>query len=215
MKIHRICTIGLLMLCLIALTGCSVVERVLTSQQSSGTRVDGIFTELNTAIREGNLDEVQRLLNEGAQPNIAADYGVGAESIPVSNLSLAVNFNNDPVPIVKMLLEAGADPVEDFPAMHDAIQKGDLNVVELLAQYGADVDSGLQSAVMFDQIDIVRLLLDYSADPNKAVTMARTTYNANILKLLEEAGATIDRKPRHETHPEDYKTENGVKVRIR
>ncbi|MNI77204.1 Ankyrin repeats (3 copies) [compost metagenome] len=117
--------------------------------------------------------------------------------------------------MVKILLEAGADPLEDFPAMHDAIEKGNLKVVELLAQYGSDVDSSLQSAVMFDQVAIVRLLLDYGADPNKGVTLAKTTYNADMLKLLEEAGATIDNRPRHETHPEDYKTEDGVRVRIR
>ncbi|SDS68693.1 Ankyrin repeat-containing protein [Paenibacillaceae bacterium GAS479] len=116
--------------------------------------------------------------------------------------------------MVKLLLEAGADPKEDFLAMHDAIEKGDLNVVELLAQYGADVDSGLQSAVMFNQVDIILLLLNYGADPNSGVTLARTTYNADILKLLEDAGATIESRPRHETHPEDYKTENGVRVRI-
>ncbi|GIO03543.1 hypothetical protein J5TS2_42110 [Brevibacillus halotolerans] len=197
-----------------ALTGCSLVERVLTSQQSEQARTDGMFTELNTAIREGNLNEVQRLLDEGASPNIAADYGVGADAVDVGNLSLAVNFNEDPVPMVKILLEAGADPLEDFPAMHDAVEKGNLEVVELLTQYGADVDSGLQSAVMFDQVDIVRLLLDHGADPNKGVMLARTTYNANMLKLLEEAGATIESRPRHETHPEDYKTEDGVRVRI-
>ncbi len=215
MKMRRIYAIGLLFLCLIALTGCSIVERMLTSQQSEQVRTDGIFTELNAAIREGKLNEVQRLLDEGASPNIAADYGVGAESIPVGNLSLAINFNNDPVPMVKILLEAGADPSEDFPAMHDAIEKGNLEVVELLTQYGADVDSGLQSAVMFDQVAIVRLLLDYGADPNKGVMLAKTTYNADILKLLEDAGATIDNRPRYETHPEDYKTEDGMRVRIR
>ncbi|MNW52961.1 Ankyrin repeats (3 copies) [compost metagenome] len=215
MKMRRIYVIGLLLLCLIALTGCSIVERVLTSQQSEQVRTDSIFTELNTAIREGNLNEVQRLLDEGASPNIAADYGVGADAIPVGNLSLAVNFNEDPVPMVKILLEAGADPSEDFPAMHDAIEKGNLEVVDLLAQYGADVDSGLQSAVMFDKVEIVRMLLAHGADPNKGVPLARTTYNAEMLKLLEEAGATIDNRPRHETHPENYKTEDGVRVRIR
>lgn len=211
----RIYAIGILLLCLMALTGCSIVERVLNSQQSEQARTDGIFTELNSAIREGNLNEVQRLLDKGASPNIAADYGVGAESIPVGNLSLAVNFNEDPGPMVKLLLEAGADPSEDFPAMHDAIEKGSQEVVELLAQYGADVDGGLQSAVMFDQVAIVRLLLDHGADPNKGVPLARTTYNAEMLKLLEEAGSTIDNRPRHETYPEDYKTEDGVRVRIR
>lgn len=115
---------------------------------------------------------------------------------------------------MKLLLEAGADPSKDFPAMHDAIEKGNLEVVELLAQYGVDVDSGLQSAVMFDQVDTVRMLLDHGADPNKGVTMARTTYNADMLELLEDAGATIDKRPRYETHPEDYKTEDGVRVRI-
>ncbi|WP_059050394.1 ankyrin repeat domain-containing protein [Paenibacillus senegalimassiliensis] len=212
---RRIYAIGLLLLCLMALTGCSIIERVLTSQQSEQARTDGMFTELNTAIREGNLIAVQRLLDEGASPNIAADYGTGADAISVGNLSLAVNFNEDPVPMVKILLEAGADPSEDFPAMHDAIEKGNLEVVELLAQYGADVDSGLQSAVMFDQIAIVRMLLDHGADPNKGLPLARTTYNADMLKLLEEAGATIDNRPRYETHPEDYKTEDGVRVRIR
>ncbi len=215
MKMRRIYAIGLLLLCLMALTGCSIIERVLTSQQSEQARTDGMFTELNTAIREGNLIAVQRLLDEGASPNIAADYGTGADAISVGNLSLAVNFNEDPVPMVKILLEAGADPSEDFPAMHDAIEKGNLEVVELLAQYGADVDSGLQSAVMFDQIAIVRMLLDHGADPNKGLPLARTTYNADMLKLLEEAGATIDNRPRYETHPEDYKTEDGVRVRIR
>ncbi|ANS76485.1 hypothetical protein AWM70_19470 [Paenibacillus yonginensis] len=198
-----------------ALTGCSILERVLTSQQSEQRVTDGMFTELNSAIMEGNLTEVRRLLDGGASPNIAADYGVGSESIPVGNLSLAVNFNEDPVPMVKILLEAGADPSEDFPAMHDAIEKGNLEVVELFAQYSADVDSGLQSAVMLAQVAIVRMLLDHGADPNKGVTLARTTYNAGMLKLLEEAGATIDNRPRHETHLEDYiKTEEGGVIRI-
>jgi len=53
------------------------------------------------------------------------------------------------------------------------------------------------------------------ADPNEGVTVARTTYNTDMLKILEEAGATIDNRPRYETHPEDYKTEDGVRVRIR
>lgn len=215
MMMRRIYATGILLLCLVALTGCSIIERVLTSQHSEQAKTDGVFTELNSAIREGNLNEVQRLLDEGASPNITADYGTGAESLPVGNLSLAVNFNEDPGPMVKLLLEAGANPSEDFSAMHDAIEKGNLDVVELLAQYGADVDSGLQSAVMFDQVDIVRMLLDHGADPNKGVTMAKTTYNADMLRLLEEAGATIDNRPRHETHPEDYKTEDGVRVRIR
>jgi len=153
--------IGILLFCLTALTGCSVVENVLTSQQSEQESTSGIFTELKSAIREGNLNEVQRLLDEGVSPNITADYGAGAESIPVGNLSLAVNFNEDPGQMVKLLLEAGADPLEDFPAMHDAIEKGNLEVVELLAQYGADVDSGLQSAVMFNQIDVICLLLNH------------------------------------------------------
>ncbi|GAA0135254.1 hypothetical protein YSY43_20940 [Paenibacillus sp. YSY-4.3] len=73
--------------------------------------------------------------------------------------------------------------------MQDAIEKGDLKVVELLAQYGADLNSGLESARMFNQVDIVRLLLDYSAYPNKGVTLARTTYNADMLKLSEETKA--------------------------
>lgn len=203
---------------LIALTGmlvaCSTVERIMTSSTAGSS--GRMFTPLNLAVKDGNIAEVERLIAEGdVSPNKAANYGSGVEHILVGNLSLAVNYNEDPVPMVKMLLEAGTDPTEDFQAMHDAIVKGNLEVVELLAQYGADVDSGLQSAVMFNQVDIVRLLLNYGADPNKGVSMARTTYNADMLALLEEAGATIDRRPRHETHPEDYiETEDGEYIRV-
>lgn len=167
---RRIYAIGILLLCPMALTGCSIVERVLNSQQSEQERTNGMFTELNSAIREGNLNEVQRLLDEGASPNIVADYRSGVDAVDVGNLSLVVSFNENP---------------------------------------GPDVDSSLQSAVMFDQVAIVRLLLDYGA---KGLTMAKTTYNAAMLNLLEDAGATIDNRLRHETHPEDYKTEEGVRA---
>lgn len=203
---------------LIALTGmlvaCSTVERIVASSTAASS--GGMFTPLNLAVKDGNIAEVERLLAEGeVSPNEAANYGSGVEHILVGNLSLAVNYNEDPVPMVKMLLEAGTDPIDDFPAIHDAIVKGNLEVVELLAQYGADVDSGLQSAVMFDQVDIVRMLLNYGADPNMGVSMATMTYNADMVTLLEEAGATIDRRPRHETHPEDYiKTEDGGFIRV-
>lgn len=195
------------------LTACSTVDK-LSSPSGYQSREDGIFTPLNAAIREGDVEQVKKLLAEGASPDEDADYGAGADSIPVGNLSLAVNFNEEPLEMVRLLLEAGADPARDFPAFSDAIDKGDLEVAELLAQHGADVNGGLQSAVMSGQMDMIRLMLNYGADPNEGVMLAKMTYNEEALSVLEEAGAVVKDLPREQTRPECYKTERGETVRI-
>ncbi|MCM3703303.1 ankyrin repeat domain-containing protein [Paenibacillus macerans] len=199
-----------------AATACAPVEALLSSSGgSSQTDPNGIFTPLNLAIRDGNVEEVKKLLEQGASPNEDADYGSGAESIPVGNLSLAVNFNKEPLEMVQLLLEAGADPQKDPFALDDAIEKGELEVVSLLLQHGADPNQGLQAAVMYDQMEIAALLLQNGADPNQGVTLARTTYNARMLELLEEAGATVEQLPREQTHPEDYtRSEDGSLIRL-
>lgn len=207
LKIIGIC----IALCLIA-SGCSPLDMLREVSGTQSTTSDG-FTPLNLAVREGDVDTVKTLLNEGADPNKEANYGSG-EEILVGNLSLAVNFNEEPTEIVKLLLEAGADPAKDFMAMSDAIDKGNLDVVELMVEYGGDINGGLQAAVMSNQIEIATMLLQHGADPNQGVTLAKTSYNADMLQLLAEAGAVIDTLPREQTNPEDYVKEDGSLIRL-
>ena len=47
-------------------------------------------------VKEGNLEKVQLLIQQGESPNIAANYRNGVEAIGVGNLSLTINYNDDP-----------------------------------------------------------------------------------------------------------------------
>lgn len=65
---------------------------------------------------------------------------------------------------------------------------------------------------LYNQLDMARLLLNYSTNPKKSVAIARVTRNAEVLKMPEEAGATLDNLPRHKIPLADYiSTENGGK----
>jgi len=70
---------------------------------------------------------------------------------------------DDPLGRVRILLEAGDDPAEDFPTVDDAVELGNLEVVELMLQYGANATDGLQSAVSYNNADMARLMLNYGA----------------------------------------------------
>jgi len=71
------------------------VETLISSSQTS-TYGDSIYTELNMTVKEGNLEKVQLLIQQGESPNIAANYRNGVEAIGVGNLSLTINYNDDP-----------------------------------------------------------------------------------------------------------------------
>jgi ankyrin repeat protein len=128
--------------------------------------------QLISAIRSKNLEEVQKLLGRGADPNGKHENG---DSI----LDTAISFNN--AYIVKELLEGHATIDDD--TFYNAVTHSDLLMIRLLFAYDAKPngknkkgDSILNAAVLSknqNRLDIIRLLLDKGA-----VLDNKTFYNA-------------------------------------
>lgn len=87
------------------------------------------------AAQAGHTDVVSLLLDRGADPNIALDFG--------SALQKAARGNH--VDVVDLLLRAGADPnlaagEKEQTPIHDAAERGALDSARLLLEFGADVN---------------------------------------------------------------------------
>lgn len=92
---------------------------------------------LLSAAKHGDLDEVRRLLDEGA-PVDAVDNG----RYPMTALMHAAFGGH--AEVVRLLLERGADVAREdldaFTAITLAAREGHWEVVKLLTDHGADVD---------------------------------------------------------------------------
>mmetsp|Transcript_21176 Transcript_21176/g.59258 ORF Transcript_21176/g.59258 Transcript_21176/m.59258 type:complete len:250 (-) Transcript_21176:38-787(-) len=135
--------------------------------------------QLTVASQIGDEAEVRRLLDEGADPNVAGGGGV----TPLIMASI-----NGHETIVEMLLDRHADP---NAAMSDgqggatpllvAAQQGHDFIVRLLAEQGANVNKARNdgatpvfAAAKNGHTMVVRSLLSYGADPNLATEMEDT-----------------------------------------
>ncbi|XP_014677172.1 PREDICTED: putative ankyrin repeat protein RF_0381 [Priapulus caudatus] len=147
-------------------------------------------TPLMMAVSKGEEAMVQMLLSHGTDAN-AADWQ--------AHTSLHHAACVGRLDIVRLLLEAGADPnVDDAesgvtPLMW-AVSKGEETVVQMLLSHGADANAAdwqahtsLHHAACFDRLDIVRLLLEAGADPNAAETETRRTSLMMAVKEGDEA----------------------------
>jgi len=130
--------------------------------------VDG-STPLQWAVYEGDVAEVERLINAGADVDLANNYGV-------TPMQLASEVGN--APILKLLLEAGADadsPTADGQTALLAVARtGNLAAAQILLDHGASVNAreqwGGQSALMWASArrhpQMMELLLNNGADIN-------------------------------------------------
>jgi hypothetical protein len=129
------------------------------------------------AVGEKNLNGIERLLQLGADPNFIQRDG--------SSVMLMVGIGENDAPLLKLLLEHGGnpnirDPVErnilsnNTPVLIRAAQRGRLENIKLLLQYGADINitdgfglTALLWAASSNSFDITYYLLQQGADYKK------------------------------------------------
>jgi ankyrin repeat protein len=122
---------------------------------------------LLSAVRHDDLAAARRLLEAGADPNLATRYGVTPLSLAAANGSEAM---------IRLLVGAGADPnardTRGETMLMAAVGSGELSAVEALLDLGADARARdphyEQTALMFaaraGRTEIARALIDAGAD---------------------------------------------------
>jgi len=131
-------------------------------------RPDG-STPLQWAVFNGNLAEAQRLLKQGADPQVPNNYGVNA-------LLLAADIAD--TALIQALLKAGADATsanaDGETALHLVARSSNVEAAKLLIKAGAKVDAreafGEQTPLMWAsarrQPQMMELLISRGADIN-------------------------------------------------
>ncbi len=144
---------------------------------------------------------IRSLLDRGADPN-ATWTDPRWPTSPLRPLYGALGRNNC-IPIARMLLEAGSIP-DDGECLYHAAEHRDLAGVRLLIEFGVKPEQTNALKRMLDYEDPVglRLLLELGTDPDEypdpalhhAIIRGRSP---EILGILLDAGAQIDRKDTH------------------
>eukprot|EP00094_Tigriopus_californicus_P002077 TCALIF_02003-PA protein Name:"Similar to Bard1 BRCA1-associated RING domain protein 1 (Mus musculus)" AED:0.05 eAED:0.05 QI:0/1/0.6/1/1/1/5/0/562 len=105
-------------------------ERLLNKKNAKGE------TKLHVACIKGQVDEVKRLLDLGANPNTQDHAGW----TPLHEVA-----QNGHVEILRLLLDSGAAPnvpgTDNVTPLHDAVVSKDVQSVEILVKYGAKKDA--------------------------------------------------------------------------
>jgi hypothetical protein len=164
--------------------------------------------KLKTTVTTGTLEEVEALLNAGADPNLMGDNGPIVFRPYIYGLKLVEQGGTRIVSqeIVKALLNAGADPkatdrngitLLTYAAMYDHT-----DIVNTLIDKGVDqhdMDEALDSAVRRMSRNVLRLLLDAGANPNAINREGQTAFvssirhnDLEIIEALLNAGADIN-----------------------
>ena len=172
--------------------------------------------------KDGDVEEVQRLLASGVEPNCATDT-------PMINLygdnplCLAATSGNNEV--MKLLLKFGADPnrengFKESP-LRCAARAGHYELVKQLVNVKAKpdkvyVDKALYMAAIYGHTNTVELLLDRGADPNSktrygtlSLTVAARNGYKNVVKLLLEKGVDPETVDFWEETPLNQAERNG------
>ncbi|KAI0185851.1 ankyrin repeat-containing domain protein [Xylaria flabelliformis] len=129
---------------------------------------------LQRSARRGHVQMVRYFLDKGVKPNHIT-------------LVLAIGAGNET--IVRMLLDAGADPNLPGPmytALGNAVWKGSESIVKLLLSHSVDINEGspppIAIAVLKENMEMFRLLRDNGARLDTPET------GRNLLKSVKEKG---------------------------
>lgn len=165
------------------------------------TEIDlGGFTPILFAARVGSVDSAKYLLAAGADANDAAPDGASA---------LVVAAHSGQGAVAAHLLERGARPDDSaagYSALHAAVLRGDLHLVEALLARGANANAPLAKgtpsryyskdyafneslvgatplwlAARYGEPDIMRALAAHGADPRRAMTDGMTVLMTAII----------------------------------
>ena len=167
------------------------------AEATEATKEERLFD----AVRSNNLEEVQKLLKEGADLN-AVDKGGRTLLYSVTSSEVA-----------KALIDAGADPkVRDAHGITPLHRVANSGVAKVLIAAGADLnakdraffgDTPLHDAVMDARVDVViaKVLIDAGANPNAKNKNDNTPLHyardAETAKILLAAGANPNVKNRY------------------
>ena len=149
---------------------------------------------LGNAAKDGDIGEIERLLNEGADVN---------ESGLASPLFYAIQYNHTDA--ARLLIERGADVNKASTwgtPIHEAAKRGNAEIVRLLLEQGVDPSvtaskgmTPLHSAAEGGSVESAQYLLDHKADVNALTTLdeppihyARRKGHEAVAQLLIDHG---------------------------
>ncbi|MBV9123142.1 MAG: ankyrin repeat domain-containing protein [Planctomycetes bacterium] len=150
---------------------------------------------------------VRLLIDLGANVNPQANDG-----FPPLHLLVDVpnSFRADSLQIAAMVLEAGADieqrGINDWTPLHRAANAGNLDMVRLLVEHGADLnartridghETPIMEAALRGQVEVIEYLLQKGADPT----------------LVTIYGETAEQKARSHKHPEVVRVLQSIQHR--
>lgn len=170
-------------------------ERVAARADVDERSADG-STALLWAVHHGDRELIRALLERGADPTLANEYGV----TPLAAAAVEADFE-----IVEALLKAGADVesrnAEGQSALMVVARSGHIDTAKVLLEHGANVNAveqwGGQTALMWaaaqSQPQMIRVLLEHGAEADshgRAHDWQRRVTAEPRIKLMQTGGFT-------------------------